>query len=106
MIVVITKLDLKPDTRGRFIEAALVCREGTHKEVGCIQYEFLPSPADQNVAYCVEQWESLDHAIAHFSTNHYKELGKVSREALECYDIKLFDAVPSNALEKYFPKKH
>lgn len=107
MIVAITSLKIKPGLRDRFIDAALICREATYKEKGCIQYDYVLTPEDPNGVLCVEQWESLDCAFGHMKTEHFLTLGKTSHEVMASFDLKLFDATPSHVLDEFFaPSKH
>ncbi len=107
MIVAITSMKMKPGTRDRFIKAALVCREATYKEKGCNQYDYVLTPDDADGVLCVEQWENIDCGLAHMKTEHFQTLGKTSHETIASFDLELFDATPSHALDAFFPpSKH
>lgn len=103
MIIAITSMKMKPGMRDNFIRAALKCGEATHKEKGCIQYDYTLMPDDPEGVLVVEQWENMECAFAHMETEHFKALTKDTHETVAAFDVKLFDATPSNALAHIFP---
>ena len=103
MIIAITSMKMKPGMRDKFIQAALKCAEATHKEKGCIQYEYTLKPDDPDGVLAIEQWENMECAFAHMETEHFKALTGYTHEIVAGFDVKLFDATPSNALAHIFP---
>ena len=103
MIVCITSMKMKPGMRDEYIGAALICAKATRQEKGCIQYDQVLSPEDPDGVLVVEQWENMECAFAHMETEHFKVLTKKSHETSAGFNVKLFDATPSHALDQIFP---
>lgn len=107
MIVCITSMKMKPGMRDQFIQAALICRKATLQEKGSIEYDYVLTPDDPDGVLCVEQWENMECALAHMETEHFKTLGKTTHETAAGFEVHLFDATPSHALDHLFPpSKH
>jgi len=103
MIICLTSMKMNPGKRDRFIEAALICAEATRQEPGCIEYDYMLSPEDPDGVLVVERWESLDKALAHMQTEHFKVLGKTTHVTAAEFEVNLYDATPSHALDHIFP---
>ncbi|NLI93131.1 MAG: antibiotic biosynthesis monooxygenase [Peptococcaceae bacterium] len=80
MIVAITSFKTKPGKRDEFIELAQDCIKRTHAEIGNVMYVALLSPDDEDTIFYVEQWESLETALAHLQSPHYLAFSKKSVE--------------------------
>ncbi|MBN1317392.1 MAG: antibiotic biosynthesis monooxygenase [Anaerolineales bacterium] len=103
MIVAITSMKMKPGMRGEFIRAALICAKATRQEEGCIQYDYVLSPEDPDGVLVIERWESINAALAHMQTEHFKVLGKTTHATAAGYEVNLYDATPSHAIDHIFP---
>ena len=70
MIVLSIGLQLKPDGRDAFIEAAKVIVTESNKEEGCILYQFATNISDANTIHISEIWQSKEILDAHGNSEH------------------------------------
>lgn len=103
MVIAITSMKMKPGMRDGFIRDALECAKATYKEKGCVRYDYLLTPDDENGVLVLEEWENMECAFAHMETEHFKLIVGKAREVAVKFDVKLYDATPSNALANIFP---
>ena len=75
MLIVLAEVKIKAETRDDAIAAAIEMMEATHKEEGCIAYNFYTDVADPTVIRIVEKWESDEALLAHFQTPHMAAFG-------------------------------
>ena len=87
MIVVTGTMELKPEGIEKARAAAIDMMTETRKEAGCHVYEFSQLIENPNCFRVYEEWESLDHLIAHSKAPHMGvfraalgEVGVVSRD--------------------------
>ena len=87
MIVVTGTMELKPEGLEQARAAAIEMMTETRKEAGCYVYEFSQLIENPNRFRIYEEWESLEHLIAHSKAPHMGvfraslgEAGVVSRD--------------------------
>jgi quinol monooxygenase YgiN len=73
MIVIAGTIAVKPERREEAKQRALRMAEETHKEAGCLTYQFYADLADPNMFFIFEEWESDEALNKHFQSAHMKE---------------------------------
>ena len=76
MLIVIAKFRTKPECRERMIEMSKGMLGPSRSEDGCIVYEFLQNPFDQDAFTFYEKWRSRHDLDLHFEEPHFKEFEK------------------------------
>lgn len=82
MIYVVATLTIKPETRAELIAGAKVCIAATRKEQGCLLYDMHESITDAARFVFVEQWESMDHLMAHGASEHMRPWRRIVKECM------------------------
>ena len=72
MIYVVATTQVKPESRDAYMKGARECIAETHKEKGCISYEYHSAMDDPNRIVVVERWESREDLNAHGRAPHMK----------------------------------
>jgi quinol monooxygenase YgiN len=73
MIVIAGTIPIKPEHREEAKRLAQWMAEATHKEAGCLTYQFYADLADPNTFFIFEEWESDEALARHFQTEHMKQ---------------------------------
>jgi quinol monooxygenase YgiN len=82
-LTLIAKLRAKPGMEARVLEAFGALRTPTHKEEGCVYYEFHQSLEDPREFMFYENWASAAHLDAHLKTPPLVAVLKLAPEILE-----------------------
>jgi quinol monooxygenase YgiN len=73
MLVIAGTIPIKPDHREEAKQLAQWMAGETHKEAGCLAYQFYTDLADPNTLFIFEEWESEEALQKHFQTEHMKQ---------------------------------
>lgn len=93
MLILIAKFRTKPGSRQKMIEMAKGLLEPSRSEDGCIVYEFLQDPFDQDSFTFYERWRSMKDLELHFEEPHFIEFAEVfpslidGPESLVAYEV-------------------
>lgn len=82
-LTIIAKLRAKPGMESRVRETFGVLREPTHREAGCVEYEFHQSVENPREFVFYENWTSAAHLDAHLKTPHVQAAFKIAPEILD-----------------------
>ncbi len=74
-MMIIAKLNLKPDKAKDFIAAAREMIELSNKESGCNFYQLYQDPYDNSKFVFVEEYKNQAAVDAHFATDYFKAFG-------------------------------
>lgn len=83
MLILIAKLRSKPGCRQELIDLAEGAIGPSRSEEGCITYEFLQDPFDQDSFTFFEKWRSRKDLLLHFEEPHFLEFAGESTELIE-----------------------
>ncbi len=77
--------ELKPGARDAYLAALQAAQIDTltRREAGCVLYQYLADPADENTLYLNEIWESEAAQAAHYHTPHVQKLGQIKKDFVE-----------------------
>ena len=93
MIVVISKLTVKPEKKQELLFFAGDLIAATRQEEGCISYSLLNDPYQDNKCMFVEEWTSKADLEKHFLTPHIAKWRQQSKELLACKsELSLYQA--------------
>ena len=70
MIIVHGTIPVLPEHLDEALRLARTMTEETHKEPGCISYDFYVGLTDPNTLMLFQEWEDMDSLMAHFQTPH------------------------------------
>ena len=70
MIIVHGTIPILPQHLDEVLRLARTMTEETHKEPGCISYDFYVGLTDPNTLMLFQEWEDMDSLMAHFQTPH------------------------------------
>lgn len=76
MLIVIAKFRTKAECRERMMEMSKRMLAPSRSEEGCIVYEFLQDPFDQDSFTFYEKWRSRQDLDLHFEEPHFKDFEK------------------------------
>ena len=82
MLIVIAKFRTKPEKRQQMIDMAKGLLEPSRSEDGCIVYEFLQDPFDQDSFTFYERWRSREDLELHFEESHFKKFDMTVHELI------------------------
>ncbi len=80
MLILIAKLRAKPGRAQELINLAEQAIEPSRNEEGCIIYELLQDPFDQDSFTFYEKWRSREDLELHFKEDHFLEFAGKSPE--------------------------
>ena len=83
MLILIVKLRAKPGQSKRLIQLAEQAIEPSRGEEGCVTYDFLQGPYDENSFTFYEKWTCREDLELHFKEPHFLEFAEKSKEVLE-----------------------
>ncbi len=93
MLILIAKFQTKPECREDLIALAKNAIEPSRAEEGCIIYDFLQDPFEQDSFTFYEKWRSREDLDLHFGEPHFKEFAEkvpeyiVGEPSLTSYEI-------------------
>ncbi len=93
MLILIAKFKTKPECREGLIELAKNSIGPSRGEEGCIIYDFLQDPFEQDSFTFYEKWRSRDDLDLHFGEPHFKEFAEkvpeliIGEPSLVSYEI-------------------
>ena len=70
---IVAQFKVKKDKLGEMREVIQKSVPPTHKEAGCLHYEYSQDIDDETVFVLVEQWRNLSKLEMHFKTSHFRE---------------------------------
>ncbi|MDP6376890.1 MAG: putative quinol monooxygenase [Pseudomonadales bacterium] len=73
MIIVHGTIPVRPEHLEEALRLARIMTEQTHKEPGCISYDFYVGLTDPSTLMLFQEWEDMDSLMAHFQTSHMEE---------------------------------
>ncbi|MEM7009403.1 MAG: putative quinol monooxygenase [Thermodesulfobacteriota bacterium] len=83
MLILIAKFKTKPEFREELIGLAQNAIPQSRNEEGCIIYEFLQDPFDQDSFTFYEKWRSREDLDLHFGEPHFKEFAENVTDLIE-----------------------
>jgi quinol monooxygenase YgiN len=89
-MMIVAKLNVKPDKVKAFTEAAKEIIEKSNKEPGCKSYQLYQDPYDNTKFVFVEEYKNQAAVDAHFASDYFKAFGpKISDLVAEPAKIKI-----------------
>ena len=89
-MMIVAKLDVKPEKVKAFTEAAKEIIEKSNKEPGCKSYQLYQDPYDNSKFIFVEEYKNQAAVDAHFASDYFKAFGpKISDLVAEPAKIKI-----------------
>ena len=73
MLILIAKFKAKPEYREEFINLSEGMLEPSRSEDGCIHYELLQNPFNQDHFTFYEKWKSQEDLQEHFQKHYFQE---------------------------------
>ena len=70
MVIISGRFFIRSDKRAAAVEAMLAMAAETHKEEGCLVYDFSADLVDETKFYIYEEWETAVALDAHGQTAH------------------------------------
>jgi len=93
MVIVISKLTVKPGKKQELLSAAKELIAATREEAGCISYSLLDDPHKNDRCVFVEEWTNKEALEHHFTTPHIAKWRQESKELLAAKsDLSLYQA--------------
>ncbi|MHC1746518.1 MAG: putative quinol monooxygenase [Negativicutes bacterium] len=93
MVVVISKLTVKPEKKQELLAAAKELIAATREEAGCISYSLLDDPYKNDRCIFVEEWRDKEALEHHFTTSHIAKWRQESKELLAAKsDLSIYQA--------------
>jgi quinol monooxygenase YgiN len=74
-MMIIAKVNVKPEKVKEFIEAAREMIEKSNKESGCSFYQLYQDPYDNSKFVFVEEYKNQSSVDAHFASDYFKGFG-------------------------------
>lgn len=71
-IIVIARAHVRPESRAKFVAAALECVTATRREHGCLAYDLHESVTEPGHFVFVESWEQREHVDLHMRQPHLR----------------------------------
>lgn len=91
MIVLISRMKIKPGFQDDIKALAKVTVEATLKEQGCISYRFVQDCFDECVFCFVEEWQDEACLKAHTLTDHFLHWRKNNAQMIDDRMIKIYE---------------
>jgi quinol monooxygenase YgiN len=89
-MMIVAKLNVKPEKVKAFTEAAKEIIEKSNKEPGCKSYQLYQDPYDNTKFVFVEEYKNQAAVDAHFASDYFKAFGpKISDLVAEPAKIKI-----------------
>jgi quinol monooxygenase YgiN len=82
LIVVVARLQAKPEKRDELVAAAQKAIAATRQEPGCISYAMYQDTASENDFVFVEEWQDIGALRQHTGSDHLAELGQALPDLL------------------------
>ena len=96
MIILFSRIPLKPGKREEFIEMARPVIVASREEKGNISYNLCKIVDSDNDVLYVEEWESKDALVAHGKSKHYLDFAEARKPLLAGErETKIFEAQPT-----------
>lgn len=92
MIVVISRMHVKPGVQEQLKALAKITVDATLKEHGCISYRFVQDAFDDCVFCFVEEWLNQDCLKAHTLTEHFRIWREQNAHMIADRTIKVYEA--------------
>lgn len=93
MVVVISKLTVKPEKKQELLAAAKELIAATREETGCISYSLLDDPYTNDRCIFVEEWSDKGALEQHFTTPHIAKWRQQSKDLLSAKsDLSVYQA--------------
>ena len=97
-MMIVAKLNVKPDKVKAFTEAAKEIIEKSNKEPGCKSYQLYQDPYDNTKFVFVEEYKNQAAVDAHFASDYFKAFGpKISDLVAEPGKIKIISVAKEEA---------
>lgn len=77
MLILIAKFKTKPECRQQMIDMAKGLIEPSRSEEGCIVYDFLQDPFEQDSFTFYEQWRNRKDLDLHFEKSYFKDFAEI-----------------------------
>ncbi len=100
MLILIAKFKAKPEYREEFINLSEGMLEPSRSEDGCIHYELLQNPFNQNLFTFYEKWKSQEDLQEHFQKHHFQEfVNNVAELIVGDGDVTTYDVEKEQAIK-------
>jgi len=97
-MMIVAKLNVKPEKVKAFTEAAKEIIEKSNKEPGCKSYQLYQDPYDNTKFVFVEEYKNQAAVDAHFASDYFKAFGpKISDLVAEPGEIKIISVAKEEA---------
>jgi quinol monooxygenase YgiN len=97
-MMIVAKLNVKPEKVKAFTEAAKEIIEKSNKEPGCKSYQLYQDPYDNTKFVFVEEYKNQAAVDAHFASDYFKAFGpKISDLVAEPGKIKIISVAKEEA---------
>jgi quinol monooxygenase YgiN len=73
MLKIIAKCNVSEEDRTTFIQTATQLVNTTRSEKGCISYELFHDLENKDTYFMIEEWASVEDAVAHGSSESFKK---------------------------------
>ena len=99
MIIVITKLHVRPEKKLEFTQTLLSIVEPARKEVGCISYSFYCNVEDNYCYNLLEEWKSRKDLKRHLETTRFGVLLGLRSLLSKPLQIKIYRVSTTEGME-------
>ena len=82
MLLVIGRVQCRPDQRESLIALLERMQDASRKEDGCLRYGFFAAVEDPNTFVAVEEWADREALDRHFAQPHLQEFARGLREVV------------------------
>ena len=83
MLILIAKFRTKTEGREKMINMSKGMVDNSRKEEGCIVYDFLQDPFDQDSFTFYERWRSREDLELHFEKSYFRDFAERCPDLLE-----------------------